>query len=300
MLIGLSIMTHATGDDLKRLWAYQASMIDAASSVTSGVSTISSTRPLAMVTGGSSGIGLELAKQFAQNGYDVAISGSSDKVFDAAKTLADIGVEAYPHKGDASTYEGVESFWTFASGLGRPIEAAALNVGIAIGGAFVDNTLEDEFRVIAINVTGTVHMAKRVVQHMVPNGRGRILVVSSVSGTQPTPFETVYGPSKAFGFSFGESLREELRETGVTVTTLLPGATDSEFHANAGMASTKIGRSKKNDKRIVAKQAFDALMNDEDHVVGGDEATKQRVIENRTTPEPVKAARHAEQTRPGS
>lgn len=255
-------------------------------------------RPLALITGGSSGIGLELAKQFAQNGFDVAISGSSDKVNNAAVMLREEGIEAYPHKADASTYDGVESFWNFVQDLGRPVEAAALNVGIGIGGAFADNDLKDEFRLIAINVNGTVHMAKRVVQHMLRNGRGRILITSSVSATQPTPFETVYGPSKAFGFMFAESLREELRGTGVTVTALLPGATDSQFHSNAGMDNTNIQKAKKNDKTLVAKEGFEALMNDIDHVVGGDEETKRAVTENRTTPEPIKAARQAELTRP--
>ncbi|MFP2961250.1 SDR family NAD(P)-dependent oxidoreductase [Myxococcus sp. 1LA] len=254
-------------------------------------------RPLALVTGGSSGIGFELAKQFAQHGFDVAISGSSDRVHASAKALRALGVETYAHQADAATYEGVESFWHFVAALGRPLEAAALNVGIGLGGAFVDNKLEDELRLIAINVSGTVHMAKRVVQHMVPNKRGRILIVSSVSATQPTPYETVYGPSKAFGFSFAESLREELRGSGVTVTALLPGATDTHFHKNAGMGRSAIDSGPKNDKTLVARQGFDALMNDEDHVVGGDEATKQMVVENRTTPEPVKAARMAKLTR---
>lgn len=254
-------------------------------------------RSLAIVTGGSSGIGLELAKQFAQNDFDVAVTGSSDRVYAAADALRNLGVEAYPHKADASTYEGVESFWNFVTDLGRPVEAAALNVGVGQGGAFVDNTLEDEFRLIAINITGTVHLAKRVVQHMVPNKRGRILITSSVSATLPTPYETVYGPSKAFGYMFAESLREELRETGVTVTALLPGATDSNFHKNAGMSTSAIDSGKKNDKTLVATQALDALMNDVDHVIGGDEETRQQVIENRRTPEPVKAARHAKLTR---
>ena len=260
---------------------------------------MTTTRPLAMVTGGSSGIGLELAKQFAQHGYDVAISGSSDKVFAAATTLKELGTDAFPFQADAGTYDGVEAFWQFIADLNRPLEAAALNVGIGQGGAFVDNDLDDELKLIAINITGTVHMAKRVVQHMVPNGRGRILVVSSISASTPTPFETVYGPSKAFGFSFAESLREELRETGVTVTALLPGATDSEFHANAGMGNTRFGdNSWKNDKTDVARQGFDALMADEDHVVGGDAKTKQIFLDNQTVPEPVKAAKQAESTRP--
>jgi short-subunit dehydrogenase len=254
--------------------------------------------PLAMITAGSSGIGFELAKQFATHGYDVAISGLSKRVFTSAEKLRELGGEVYPYQSDAGTYEGVEGFWQFVTKLGRPLDAAALNVGIAIAGSFVDNALEDDFRVIATNVTGTVHMAKRVVQHMVPNGRGRILIVSSVSATSPTPYETTYGPSKAFGFSFAETIREELRGTGVTVTALLPGATDSEFHANAGMANTKLGAMVKNDKTLVAQQGYNALMNDDDHVVGGNEATKQVVIDNRTTPEPVKAARHADLARP--
>lgn len=140
-------------------------------------------------------------------------------------------------------------------------------------------------------------MAKRVIQHMVPNGRERIFIVSSISATQPAPYETVYGSSKIFGFSFSESLHEDLRETGITVTALPPGATDSAFHANAGMANSVIGRSPKNDKRLVAQQGYDALMNDIDHVIGGDEATQKRAIENRALPEPVKAARQAARTR---
>lgn len=252
---------------------------------------------LAMITGASSGIGLEIAKQFAQNGYDIAISGSSDRIFEAAQTLREFGVEAYPHKADASTYDGVESFWTFVSELERPVDASVLNVGIGLGGAFVDTDLDEELKLISINITGLVHMAKRVVKHMVANKKGKILIVSSISATQPTPYETVYGPSKAFGFSFAESLREELLETGITVTALLPGATDTNFHSNAGMDSSQIGSSKKNDKALVAKQGFEALMNNEDHVVGGDAETKQLAIDNRITPEPVKAARHAKQAR---
>lgn len=256
-------------------------------------------RSLALVTGASSGIGLELAKQFALNGFDVAVSGSSDRIFEAADALRALGAAAYPHRGDAATFRGVEGFWDFARALDRPVAAAALNVGIGLGGAFVDNALEDELKLIAVNITGLVHMAKRLVTHMVANKAGRVLVVSSISATLPTPFETVHGPSKAFGFMFAEALRQELRDTGVTVTALLPGATDSSFHRNAGMGTSAIDRGPKNDKTLVARQGFEALMEDRDHVVGGDEATVRQVEENRRTPEPVKAARHAVLTRLG-
>jgi uncharacterized protein len=260
---------------------------------------MASHRPLSMVTGASSGIGFEIARQFAQLGHDIAISGSSDKIHAAADSLRSLGVEAYPHQADAATYEGVEGFWQFVMKQGRPVKLAALNVGVGLGGAFVDTKLEDELRLIAINVTGTVHMAKRVVQHMAGNRDGRILIVSSVSALIPTPYETVYGPSKAFGFSLAESLREELRDTGVMVTALLPGATNSEFHANAGMGDTGFGKAEKNDKTLVAKQGVDALMNDIDHVVGGDEETKKQAQANRSAiPEPEKAAKQAKLARP--
>lgn len=119
-----------------------------------------------------------------------------------------------------------------------------------------------------------------------------------VSATTPTPHETVYEPSKAFGFAFAESLREELKDRGVSVTALLPGATDSDFHANAGMGQTVIGRAAKNDKTLVARQGYDALTRGDDHVVGGDEATRQVVIDKRTIPEAFKAARMAMILRP--
>lgn len=257
------------------------------------------TRPLALITGGSSGIGLELGKQFAEHGYDVAISGQSGRVFDSADLLRELGVEAFPYQGDAATYAGVEGFWQFVADLDRPVAAAALNVGIGLGGAFVTNDLDDEFRLIAVNVTGTVHMAKRVVQHMAANGEGRILIVSSVSATTPTPFETVYGPSKAFGFSFAESLREELKGSGISVTALLPGATDSDFHARAGMNNTAFGTGmKKNSRKDVARQGFLAMMDGRAEVVGGDAATRRTALKHRFMPETLKASRHARMAKP--
>ncbi|NHI17724.1 SDR family NAD(P)-dependent oxidoreductase [Microbacterium excoecariae] len=257
------------------------------------------TSPLALVTGGSSGIGLEIAKQLAGRGYDVAISGQSERVFAAAEELRALGQEAYPFQADLGTYDGVEAFWAFVTALGRPVEVAALNVGISKGGSFLENSLEDEFRIIAINITGTVHLAKRVVHHMAPRGAGRILVVSSVSATTPTPYETVYGPTKAFGYSFAEGLREELIETGISVTALLPGATNSDFHANAGMHDTVYGdNSWKNDKTLVARQGVDALFAGDDFVVGGDERTQEAYRTNRALPEAEKAARHAEGAKP--
>ncbi|WP_186365452.1 SDR family NAD(P)-dependent oxidoreductase [Salinicoccus cyprini] len=252
-----------------------------------------------MITGSTSGIGFELAKLFAKDKYDVAMSGSSEKIYESAKEIEKMGVEAYPLQADASTYEGVEDFWKFVEAKNRKLDAAVLNVGVSLGGAFMDNDLDEELKLIDINISGTVHTAKRVVNHMVPNGAGNILIVSSLSATLPTPYETVYGPSKAFGFMFAEALREELKDTGVNVTAMLPGATNTDFHHNAGMDSTYFGDdSIKNDKKEVARQGYEALMNGLDHVICGDEETKQQAEENRKTSEPVKAANHAKKAKP--
>ena len=176
---------------------------------------------------------------------------------------------------------------------------AVLNVGIATSGSFADTDLDDHLKVLAVNVTGTTHMAKRVVDHMVAKGSGRILIVSSVSATTPTPYEGVYGGTKAFGYSLAETLREELRERGITVTALLPGATDSDFHSSAGMGdSTPIGRLKKFPRQEVARLGYEGLMAGHDMIVGGDDDLRAALEANRTTPEPVKAAAHAKLVRP--
>jgi len=120
---------------------------------------------------------------------------------------------------------------------GRPLDIAVLNVGV--GGAFADIDLAQDLALIDVNIKSVVHLAKRVVVDMIPRRRGRILMTSSVSATQPTPYETTCGPSRAFVYMFAESLRAEVLEHGITVTALLPGATDSDFHANAGMGDTK-------------------------------------------------------------
>ena len=204
-------------------------------------------------------------------------------------------------RADLADYDAVEALWKTVTELGRPLEVAVLNAGIGVGGASADVDLAEDLRLIELNVKSVVHLAKRVVVDMIPRGRGRILMTSSISATQPTPYETTYGPSRAFVYMFAESLRAEVLEHGVTVTALLPGATDSDFHARAGMGDTKFGdNSWKNDKRLVARQRVGALLAGKDAVVGGDRATKFAVLRNRFLPERVKAARQAREARPAT
>ncbi|MER7195361.1 SDR family NAD(P)-dependent oxidoreductase [Streptomyces flaveolus] len=263
------------------------------------MSAMPANRPLAFVTGASNGIGTEIARQLASRGYDIIGTGRGDSIDTVAERLRAQGATVYPLRADLATYDGVEDLWKQVQEIGRPLDVAVLNAGVSIGGAFATDTeLDDELKLIALNVNAVVHLAKRVVPGMLSRGKGRILITSSISATMPTPYETVYGPSKAFGYSFAQSLREELRGSGVTVTALLPGATDSDFHQRAGMGKTAIGKGQKNDKRLVAKQGVDALLAGKDHVVGGDKATKRQALLNRFLPEPVKARRQGANAKP--
>ncbi|WP_348761721.1 SDR family NAD(P)-dependent oxidoreductase [uncultured Salinisphaera sp.] len=259
-------------------------------------------RPFAVVTGGSQGIGYELAAQFAQNGFDVLIAAHGDGLDEAAKKLAEYGTTITTARADLTDYEGVESLYAAIRDTARPVDALALNAGLGLGGHFVGGTaLEDELRLIALNVTSTVHLAKRVAPDMVARGAGRILIVSSVSGTTPTPFEAVYGGTKAFGLSFAEALRNELAEHGVSVTALLPAQTETNFFHRGDMDDTAIGAGDKNDPTRVAQQGYEALMAGKDKVVGGNLAAKFKGnVTNRILSEEQKARAHHDLARPGS
>lgn len=252
---------------------------------------------LALVTGASSGIGLQLATQLADRGYDIVGVGASARIFELGSTLS--AVEVTPVQADLSTPEGIERVWAAVEATDRPLDVACLNAGRSLGGAFLDTDLEDELSMLALNVTGQVRLAKHVVRRMVGRRSGHILITSSCSALTPTPYESIYGPTRSFMLSFAQGLREELKEHGVVVTALLPGATATDFHHTAGMGNTVFGSNDwKNDPALVARQGLDALFADEDHVVGGDQATKDDAALNRTLSDPVKAKKFAKSSRP--
>lgn len=256
------------------------------------------TRRLALVTGGSAGIGLEFGRLLVRDGYDLVICGSSDRVHEAAKTLRSHDGKVEAVKSDLATGEGTDAVWDAVQALNRPLDVVIFNAGIATGGAFAELPLEEHLRLISINVLSPVRLAHSVVRHMIENGAGKIMLVSSLSATTPTPYEGVYGPSKAFLSSFGHGIREELRDSGVQVTILRPGATATGFHDRAGMGNTEFGdNSWKNDPAEVAKQGYEALKRGESSVIGGDEETQRVGREHRELSEEEKARRHAEMAR---
>jgi uncharacterized protein len=262
------------------------------------MTTTPETRPFAVVTGASSGIGYELARQFAENGFDV-LAAAEDAEIDTA--AASLGGSVQPVRVDLATYDGVESLYRAIVGTGRPVDAVALNAGRGIGGDFTrDTDLRDELNVIDVNVTSTVHLAKRVLPDMVARGAGRVLFTSSIASTMPGTFQAVYNASKSFVQSFALALRNELKDTGVTVTSLMPGPTETEFFERADMLDTRVGAGKKDDPALVAKQGFEALMKGEERVVGGGMKTKAMAAAGKVTPDSMKAAQHRKMAEPGS
>lgn len=261
-----------------------------------------SSRPFAVVTGASSGIGFELARQFAQNGFDVLVAAEDESIQAAARRIGTDGASIEPFQADLSSYEGVEKLVDKIKSSGRPVEAIAINAGVGVSGNFArDTELKAELNLIALNVTSSVHLAKRVVSDMVDRKQGKILFTSSIAGTMPTPFEAVYGASKAFLLSFSEALRSELQDLGVTVTALLPGATETNFFRRAGMEDTKIGAGEKDDPADVARDGFEALMAGKDKVIAGSFKNKlEGGLGARILPETTKANIHRNMAERGS
>jgi short-subunit dehydrogenase len=267
------------------------------------MATSTQSRPLAAVTGASSGIGYELARQFARAGYDLVVCAEDAGIHVAAQTFEDDGARVQAVQVDLRDPDGVETFYEQVSNRGTPLEAIALNAGVGVLGDFTRETdLEDELAMIHLNVVSTVHLAKLAARDMVGRGRGKILITASVAGTMPTPLMAVYGATKAFDLSFAASLRHELKDTGVSVTALLPGPTDTEFFEREGGADTKAAEiAEKNDPADVAKQGFDALMADKDRVYGASSlGTKLQGMTARFVPEGVKAAMHQKMAEHGS
>lgn len=261
-----------------------------------------STRELAIVTGASSGIGFELAKQFAEHDFDLIVAAEDEAIHTAAAQLEQLGVSLQPVQVDLSTDAGVDALYERMTAAGRRVQAVALNAGVGAGGAFAtDTSLEDELRIIDLNVRGTVRLAKYVVRDMVQRDAGRILFTSSIASTMPGAFQAVYNASKSFVQSFALALRNELKDSNVTITSLMPGPTETEFFERADMLDTKVGASDdKDDPADVARQGFEALMDGDERVVAASLATKLQGHGSRLLPDSAKAAMHRKMAEPGS
>ncbi|GAA3576680.1 SDR family NAD(P)-dependent oxidoreductase [Microlunatus spumicola] len=249
----------------------------------------SDARPLALVTGASSGIGLELARQLADRGHDLFVTAEAPVPVAELADLRARGADVREVAADLRTGAGVETLYAAVVAGGRPLAVACLNAGIGRGGAFVDNGLEDELDVIRLNVLGTVHLAKLVLDDMVLADAGRVLVTSSIASTMPGPFMTVYNGSKSFVQSFAEGLQSELAETDVVITSLMPGPTDTAFFERADLDDSLMGRAPKDDPAKVAHQGLEALMAGKSKVAASSLSTKAAALAAGVLPDKVKA-----------
>ena len=263
-------------------------------------STSTGTRPFALVTGASSGIGLALAHQFAENGFDLVVVAEDDGIHAAADEIATHGADVVAEQVDLSSPVGVEALHRAITEKGRPVTAAALNAGVGVGGPFAETDLDADLELVDLNVRSTVHLAKLLVRDMAGRREGRLLFTSSIAATAPGPYHATYAASKAFVHSFAEALRTELADTGITVTSLMPGPTDTEFFERADMEDTKVGAGRKDDPEDVARDGFEALMAGKDHVVAGSTRTKAQAAASAAMPATAGAKVQAAQTKPGS
>src|SRR3954468_4912809 len=227
----------------------------------------SAMRPLAVVTGASTGIGYELAKQCAENGFDLLIAADEPAINAAADKLRAFGTKVDTVEADLATTDGVDKLYDRLAG--QSVDALLANAGRGLGRAFLDQDFADVRRVIDTNVTGTVYLIQKIGRDMRSRGAGRILITGSVAGFIPGTYQAVYNGTKSFLDSFSFALRAELKDTGVTVTCLMPGPTETEFFERSDMMDTKVGTDEKDNPKDVAKAGFDAMMAGEADIVTG-------------------------------
>lgn len=255
-----------------------------------------SNKSLAIVTGASSGIGLHLAEQCADHGYDLVIAADED-LGAAVSALRAKGANVQALQVDLSTESGVDQLLDLVKD--RQVAALLANAGHGLGKGFLDQDWNEVRGVIDTNITGTVYLIQQVGRAMRGRRQGKILITGSIAGFMPGSFQAVYNGTKAFIDSFSWALRNELKDTDVTVTCLMPGPTDTEFFERADMLDTKVGQGKKADPADVAKIGFDAMLAGEGDVVAGFKNKLQAGMAN-ITPSAILAEQHRRMAEPGS
>ena len=250
----------------------------------------------AIVTGASSGIGLELAKCAARDGYDLLVAADTPFV-DAGAGLKDMGVEVQSIEADLATEQGVQQL--LAAAGDRPVDVLVANAGHGLGHAFLEQSPRDWMHVIDTNITGTLQLIQPVVKRMVERGEGKVLITGSVAGHMAGSFQAVYNGSKAFIDSFAAALGNEIQDSGVTVTCLKPGATETEFFHRAHLDDTKVGQAKKDDPADVAKTGWEAMKSGEPAVIYGLK-NKMQVAAASVMTDATTAKLHRAQAEPGS
>lgn len=229
-------------------------------------------RKYALITGATSGIGYQLAKLFAKDGYNlVTVARNKNDLEKTAEEFTNkYGIEVIPISKDLFKKEAPFELYDEIKEKGIQIDVLVNNAGQGIYGEFVETDIQRELDIIQLNVAGVVVLTKQFLKEMVARNSGKILNVTSVAGKIPGPLQSVYHGTKAFAHSFTEAIRNEVKDTGVSITSLLPGATATDFFNKADMLDAKnIKDAKLADAAEVAKEGYDALMRGDDMVIPG-------------------------------
>jgi short-subunit dehydrogenase len=258
---------------------------------------MASSRPLAVVTGASSGIGYELARLCAEEGHDLVIASDEPSIVEAKETFEGMGAVVRAVQTDLSTEEGVQDLLDLIGS--DPVDILCANAGHGLGHGFLDQDWREARHVIDTNIVGTIYLVQSVGRGMRTRATGRILFTGSIAGLMPGTFQAVYNGTKAFVDSFSFALRNELKDTGVSVTCLMPGPVDTEFFERADLMDTKVGQGKKSDPAKVAKTGFNAMMKGEGDVVAGLKNKFQAAVAA-VTPQSQLAEMHRGMAEPGS
>jgi len=246
----------------------------------------------AVVTGASSGIGLELALLLAANGHDLVLCAEDDGLEEAAGRCRTAGADVQVVQTDLRRADGVQTLYETVIATGRPLDVAVLNAGVGRGGAFVDTDPADLQEVVDLNVSSTMQLFRLVLADMVARDSGRVLVTSSIASTMPGSYQAVYNASKSFVQSLVEAVQNELKDSAVTVTSLMPGPVETNFFHRADMDDTNMGQAKKDEPADVARQGFEALMTGQDRVVAASVMTKTQELGAKVLPDKLKSELH--------
>jgi len=253
-------------------------------------------RKLAIITGASSGIGLEIAKLAAQDGFDLIVAADTPFV-EAGPALQHMDTQVEQIEADLATQQGVKELLTRIGE--RPVDVLVANAGHGLGHGFLDQAPTEWMHVINTNISGTLLLIQPIVRGMVERGEGKVLITGSIAGHLAGAFQAVYNGSKAFIDSFAAALNEEIKDSGVTVTCLKPGATETNFFHRAELDDTKVGQAKKDDPAEVAKTGWEAMKKGEPAVIYGIK-NKLQVAAADVMTDALTAKLHRAQAEPGS
>lgn len=254
----------------------------------------------ALITGASSGIGRALAHEFAGHGFNLILTAEDERLVAVGAEVREHGVDVRLIRVDLRSEAGVSQLWAEATQDEPSIAAAALNAGVGVGGGtFVDTDLQAHLDVIKLDVSSTVQLTHLVLRRMLAQNRGRLMITSSLVAAMPGAYQVTYNGSKSFLQSFAEGLQTELKDSPVTVTSLMPGPVQTDFFRRADMLDTPLGAARKVEPEVVARKAYQGLMRGRRRVIGGKLGTYAMERLNTVLPDAAKAKMQELMSKPG-